>query len=178
LDKAYQEAPRFETEVTYEFELGGTQFYTWINGMQQSSDNTDSSIEKVDSKGLGYGVQAKMGNLSLTASGFQAEGINPFFTNNAGEALLREVDSDGYLLQGSYRFGKNRLALSYGQTKDDGNGLGSEADYETRGIALFHSINDNLTLVAELNQFEIEGKDTPALDEETRTFAVGAALSF
>ncbi len=178
LDKAYQDAPRFEAEVTYEFELGGTQFYTWINGMQQSSDNTDSSIDKVDSKGLGYGVQAKMGNLSLTASGFQAEGINPFFTNNAGEALLREVDSDGYLLQGSYRFGKNRVALSYGKTKDDGNGLGSAADYETRGIALFHSINDNLTLVAELNQFEIEGRDTAALDEETRTFAVGAALSF
>lgn len=119
-----------------------------------------------------------MGNLSLTASGFQAEGINPFFTNNAGEALLREVDSDGYLLQGSYRFGKNRVALSYGKTKDDGNGLGSAVDYETRGIALFHSINDNLTLVAELNQFEIEGRDTAALDEETRTFAVGAALSF
>ena len=178
IDKAYQESPRFETEITYEFDLGGTQFYTWINGMQQSSDNTDSSVEKVDSKGLGYGVQAKMGSLSLTASGFQAEGINPFFTNNANKALLREVDSDGYLLQGSYRFGKNRVALSYGKTKDDGNGLGSAADYETRGIALFHSINDNLTLVAELNQFEIAGKDDPTLDEETRTFAVGAALSF
>ena len=178
LDKAYQEEPRLEAEVTYQFELGGTQFYTWINGMQQSSDNTDSSIDKVTSKGLGYGVQAKMGNLSLTASGFQAEGINPFFTNNAGEALLREVDSDGYLLQGSYRFGKNRIALSYGKTKDDGNGLGTAADYETRGIALFHDINDNLKLVAELNEFEIAGRSTNAVDEETRTFAVGAALSF
>ncbi|HAV89076.1 porin [Stutzerimonas balearica] len=178
LDKAYQEAPRFETEVTYQFDVGGTQFYTWINGMQQSSDNTDSSIEEVDSKGIGYGVQAKMGNLSLTASGFQAEGINPFFTNNAGEALLREIDSDGYLLQGSYRFGKNRVALSYGKTKDDGNGLGSAADYETRGIALFHDVNDNLKLVAELNQFEIAGRDDSTLDEDTRTFAVGAALSF
>lgn len=178
LDKAYQEAPRFETEVTYQFDVGGTQFYTWINGMQQSSDNTDSSIEEVDSKGIGYGVQAKMGNLSLTASGFQAEGINPFFTNNTGEALLREIDSDGYLLQGSYRFGKNRVALSYGKTKDDGNGLGSAADYETRGIALFHDVNDNLKLVAELNQFEIAGRDDSTLDEDTRTFAVGAALSF
>ncbi|MBB60599.1 porin [Stutzerimonas balearica] len=178
LDKAYQEAPRFETEVTYQFDVGGTQFYTWINGMQQSSDNTDSSIEEVDSKGIGYGVQAKMGNLSLTASGFQAEGINPFFTNNAGEALLREIDSDGYLLQGSYRFGKNRVALSYGKTKDDGNGLGAAADYETRGIALFHDVNDNLKLVAELNQFEIAGRDDSTLDEDTRTFAVGAALSF
>ncbi|NNT94758.1 porin [Stutzerimonas nitrititolerans] len=178
LDKAYQEEPRLEAEVTYQFELGGTQFYTWINAMQQNSDNTDSSIEDVTSKGLGYGVQAKMGSFSLTTSGFQAEGINPFFTNNAGEALLREVDSDGYLLQGSYRFGKNRIALSYGKTKDDGNGLGTAADYETRGIALFHDINDNLKLVAELNEFEIAGRSTNAVDEETRTFAVGAALSF
>ncbi|MGN2624255.1 porin [Stutzerimonas balearica] len=178
LDEAYQEAPRFETEITYQFDLGGTQFYTWVNGMQQSSDNTDSTVEEVDSKGVGYGVQAKMGNLSLTASGFQAEGINPFYTNNAGEAQLREVDSDGYLLQGSYRFGKNRVALSYGKTKDDGNGLGTAADYETRGIALFHDVNDNLKLVAELNQLEIEGKDTDRFDEDTRTFAVGAALSF
>ncbi|SEI84312.1 Outer membrane protein (porin) [Pseudomonas linyingensis] len=178
LDKAYQEAPRFETEITYQFEVGGAQIYSWVNGMQQSSDNTDDSVEDVDSTGVGYGVQAKMGNLSLTASGFQAEGINPFFTNNAGEAQLREVDSEGYLLQGSYRIGKNRVALSYGKTEDDGNGLGSAADYETRGIALFHDINDNLKLVAELNQFEIEGQDSDALDEETRTFAIGATLSF
>ncbi|HAQ27657.1 MAG TPA: porin, partial [Pseudomonas sp.] len=52
------------------------------------------------------------------------------------------------------------------------------ADYETRGIALFHDINDNLKLVAELNEFEIAGRSTNAVDEETRTFAVGAALSF
>jgi hypothetical protein len=179
LDQAYQEAPRFETEITYQFEVGGAQIYSWLNAMQQSSDNTDNSVEDVDSSGVGYGVQAKLGNLSLTASGFQAEGINPFFTNNAGEAQLREVDSDGYLLQGSYRFGKNRVALSYGKTKDDGNGVvGTGADYETRGIALFHDVNDNLKLVAELNQFEIEGHDTDALDEETRTIAFGAALSF
>jgi hypothetical protein len=99
-------------------------------------------------------------------------------TNNAGEAQLREIDSEGYLLQGSYRFGKNRVALSYGKTEDDGNGLGTAADYETRGIALFHDINDNLKLVAELNQVEVEGQVDPSIDEETRTFAIGATLSF
>lgn len=182
--KAYQENPRFETEITYQFDLAGAQIYSWINGMQQNSENTDRRVEDVTSKGLGYGVQAKLGGLSLTASGFQAEGINPFFTNNLTEPTLREVDSDGYLLQGSYRFGKNRIALSYGKTKDDGNGQVAvgrpslAADYETRGVAYFRDINDNLKLVAELNQFEIDGKNNPALDEETRTFAVGAVLAF
>src|SRR5690606_15343790 len=127
-------------------EVGGAQIYSWVNGMQQTSKNTDSSVDDVDSTGVGYGVQAKLGGLTLSASGFQAEGINPFFTNNLTEPTLREVDSDGYLLQGSYRFGKNRVALSYGKTKDDGNGLGSAADYQTRGIAYFRDINDNLKL--------------------------------
>lgn len=178
LDEAYQDSPRFETEITYQFDVAGAQIYSWINGMQQTSKNTDSTVEEIDSKGIGYGVQAKMGAFSVTASGFQAEGINPFYTNNAGEAQLRDVDSDGYLLQGSYTFGKNRIALSSGKTKDDGNGLGTAADYETRGLAYFRTINDNLKLVAEVNQFELTGRDTDAIDEDTRTYAIGATLSF
>ncbi|MCQ4315933.1 porin [Stutzerimonas zhaodongensis] len=178
LDEAYQDSPRFETEVTYQFDLSGAQIYSWVNGMQQTSKNTDSTVEEIDSKGIGYGVQAKVGAFSVTASGFKAEGINPFYTNNAGKAQLRDVDSDGYLLQGSYTFGKNRIALSAGKTKDDGNGLGTAADYETRGIAYFRTINDNLKLVAEVNRFELTGRDTDAIDEDTRTYAIGAALSF
>ena len=177
--KAYQENPRTESEITYQFDLAGAKIYSWVNGSYQTSDNTDSTVQSVTSKGVGYGVQAKMGGLSLTGSGFQAKGINPFFTNNAGEPVLRNVDSDGYLLQGSYKFGKNRVALSYGKTKDDGNGaVGSGADYETRGVALFHDINDNLKLVAEYNQFSIDGHDTSAQNEDTDTFAVGAVLTW
>ena len=177
--KAYQENPRTESEITYQFDLGGAKIYSWLNGSYQTSDNTDSNVDSVTSKGLGYGVQAKMGAFSLTGSGFSARGINPFFTNNAGEATLREVDSQGYLVQGSYTFGKNRLALSYGKTKDDGNGaVNTGADYETRGIALFREINANLKLVAEYNQFEIDGHDGDAQNEDTDTLALGAVLTW
>lgn len=62
------------------------------------------------------------------------------------------------LAQGSYRFSKNRLTLSYGETKDDANAaVATGAYYETRSIALFCDINDKLKLVAEYNQFEIDG---------------------
>jgi hypothetical protein len=56
--------------------------------------------------------------------------------------------------------------------------VGSGADYETRGIALFHDVNDNLKLVAEYNQFEINGHDTNEQNENTDTFAVGAVLTW
>lgn len=177
--KAYQKNPRTESEITYQFDLGGAKIYSWLNGSYQTSDNTDRNVDSVTSKGLGYGVQAKMGAFSLTGSGFSAKGINPFFTNNAGEATLREVDSQGYLVQGSYTFGKNRLALSYGKTKDDGNGaVNTGADYETRGIALFREINANLKLVAEYNQFEIDGYGGDAQNEDTDTLALGAVLTW
>lgn len=179
--QAYQDNPRFETEITYQFDLAGAKIYSWVNAGYQTSDNTDSTVDEVTSKGLGYGVQAKMGGVSLTASGFQAEGMSPFFTNNFTEPSLRETDSDGYLLQGSYTFGKNRVALSYGETKDDGNNLvalGSEADYETRGIAYFRTINDNLKLVAEYNQYEVDAAVGSTLNEDTDTFAVGAVLNW
>lgn len=179
--RSYQDNPRFESEVTYQIDVGGAQIYSWINAGYQTSDNTDSAVDEVTSKGLGYGVQAKMGGVSLTASGFQAEGMSPFFTNNYLEPALRETDSDGYLLQGSYTFGKNRVALSYGKTEDDGNNvaaLGSQADYETRGIAYFRTINDNLKLVAEYNQYEVDAAAGSALNEDTDTFAVGAVLNW
>lgn len=179
LGKAYQNNPRTESEVTYQFDVAGAKIYSWVNGSYQTSDNTDSTVASVTSKGLGYGVQAKMGGATLTGSGFRAKGINPFFTNNAGEATLREVDSVGYLVQGSYKLGKNRLALSYGKTNDDGNGVvGTGANYDTRGIALFHDVNSSLQLVVEYNQFEIRGHETTALNETTDTFAVGAVLTW
>ena len=180
MGKAYQKNPRFESELTYQFDVAGAEIYSWLNGGYQTSENTDSTVKSVTSKGLGYGVQAKMGNFSVSGSGFTAKGINPFFTNNVGNATLRDIDSKGYLAQGSYRFGKNRLALSYGKTKDDGNGaVATGADYETRGIALFRDINDNLKLVAEYNQFEIDGhKGNSLVNEDTNTFAVGAVLTW
>ncbi|MGV8370925.1 porin, partial [Pseudomonas aeruginosa] len=66
----------------------------------------------------------------------------------------------------------------YGKTVDDGNGLGSAADYESRGIAYFRTINDNLKLVAELNRYRIDGRDGAALDEDTDTVALGAVLNW
>lgn len=182
LGKSYQDSPRLESEVSYQFDLGGSAIYTWVNGTYQNSDNTDNDVNDLESRGLGYGVQAKMGGVSLTASGFQAKGVHPFFSNNLTKADLRNVESNGYLLQGSYTFGKNRIALSYGKTKDDGNKnnlFNTAADFESRGIAYFRTINDNLKLVAEYLVYEVDARDRSELpNERTRTVALGAALSF
>lgn len=177
--KSYQKNPRIESELTYQFNVSDTKVYSWINGQYQTSDNTDNTVSKLKSKGVGYGVQVKHGGLSLTASGFKAKGMHPLFSNNLGKAALRDIDSKGNLLQGSYQFGANRVALSYGRTKDDGNLLGVAADYKTRGVAYFRDINANLSLVAEYNRFDVDGrKGNSAVNERTNTLALGAVLKF
>jgi len=176
--KAYQDTPRFETEITHQMDLGDAKVFSWINGAHQSSKNTDSNVDSLTSKGLGYGVQVKLGAASLTASGFNAEGVNPLFTNNALEPVLGDGDTKGHLLQASYTFGgKTRVAVSAGQTKDDG-ALFADAKLETRAIGVFHSINDNLTLVAEYNQFELEDRVNRLTIEETDTIALGVVVSW
>lgn len=51
--------PRTESEITYQFDLGGAKIYSWLNGSYQTSDNTDSNVDSVTSKGVGYGVRRK-----------------------------------------------------------------------------------------------------------------------
>lgn len=174
LGRRYEEAPRFESELTWETALGDVELFGWLNGQYQTSGNSDPDVEDVTSRGLGYGVQATLGPATLSASGFTAEGINAFFTNNVGNATLREVDSDGYLLQGGYRFGATRVALSYGETEDEQ----SEMEFRTRGVALFHDINDYLTLVGEINRHDIAALNGGASIEQTDTLALGVAMSW
>ncbi|TWH65015.1 porin-like protein [Azomonas agilis] len=177
-DKAYQEDPRYEFEVSYQFDWAGAQIYTWVNGTHQRSQNTNDDIDSVTSKGLGYGVQTKYGPWSVTTSGFKAEGINPFLTNNSGEGRLREIDSDGYLVQGAYAWGDNRVALSYGRTNDDGNGLGQSADFKTLGATYTRTLTKNLRFLTEYTRYQIDAQDSYKLGEDTNTFAIGAILSW
>ena len=164
-----QSAPRFEAEVTYSADLNGLALTGWVNGRHQSSENATT---EVDSQGLGYGLKASVAGLSLTASGFTSEGDVPVLLTDA--ALTSEEDADGYLLQGSYILGANRLVLSYGETDSD------QGDFETENtsVAVFHSVNSNFKLVAEYNMFEQTTKSTGADAAEFDTLALGAVITF
>jgi len=166
-----QSAPRFEAEVTYGADLNGVSVTGWVNGRYQSSENvtTDTSI---DSTGVGYGLKAAVAGLSVTASGFTSKGDVPVLITDAN--LPSEEDADGYLVQGSYTLGANRLVLSYGETDSD------QGDFETENtsVAVFHDINSNFKLVAEYNMFEQTTKSSGADAADVDTIALGAIVTF
>lgn len=175
--KAYQDTPRVESEISYQADISGIDIYTWVNGAYQKSENTDSSVADITSEGVGYGVQLKVADLTLTASGFDATGIHPLFTNNAGQAPLQEVDSNGYLIQAGYQIGKARIAGTYGRTEDDGVTGGSAIDYDNKGLILSYAANDYFNLVANFSRVELDDETIGEI-ETTDTLALGATVAW
>ena len=175
--------PRIESELTFNKKIGQGSLTAWANGMYQKS-KVDSG-KSVQTSGVGYGLQGKIAGFGLTASGFNASGagwlIGPAdisalaipVTNKAGD----EIDSNGYLVQGSYTFGPARLVASYGQSKVDyGTAFLGDLKDKTMTGAVFFAVNSALNLVAEYNVNEI--KLNSGAKEKTNTIALGATLGF
>lgn len=164
-----EKLPRFEGEATYDKTLGQVALSTWVGFVSQQSKNTAGDA---DSQGVSYGINAKFAGASLTGSGFTGEGLSALGAFAGGGNA--NVDSDGFLIQGSYTIDKVRLAGSYGKTKVDS--LLNQED-ETIIGAVFYSLNSNLTLEAEYN-IEKFTDGTGAAEEKINTIALGAVLSF
>ena len=166
--KGDSNSARFETEVTYTADYDGVAVKAWVGGAMG-----DSVTSGVDAKGISYGARLAAAGFTLTASGFDQEGISSVFASNT---LTDSAESDGYLLQGAYAFSANRLVLSHGQTKNTAAGSSVTTKDSLTGAALFHNINDNLTLVAE---YTVHKTDNGSVDTSaTDTVALGAVLSW
>ena len=161
-------APRFESEITYSTDMNGLGLTGWLNGRYQSAENAGTTI---DSSGLGYGVKASLAGLTLAASGFTSKGDNPVLISNSP---VTEDDADGFLVQGSYTFGPNRVVLSYGET--DAEILNLETENTIFGF--FHDVNSNFKLVAEYSMFEGQNRTTGVTSADTNTIALGAVVTF
>ena len=164
-----ESAPRFEAEATFDGEFDGGSFKVWVGGMTQKSEEVGGSA-KVDSSGISGGVNVKVAGLSLTASGFDAEGVGTaglsnFITTDTG-------DVKGFLGQASYSFGNERLVVSYGENKGQtASGSPNDLDLENTAVAWFHKVNDNFQLVAEYDKAETTTK-------EVSSIALGAVVTF
>lgn len=175
-----EEMPRFEGELTFNTAMGeGSNFTAWLGFLQQSSES--ETADDVDSSGLSYGAKVKMGGLALHVSGFSGEGLGLLLGpgTDAGLGLQGlisengdEVDSDGYVVQGSYTLGAERFVVSYGETTVE---TAAEWNNETSQVAWFHDVNSVLRTVVEYN---VNTLDIGGTEEETTTLAVGLIANF
>lgn len=165
-----EEAPRFEAEVTYNTTFDEGSLKAWLSGVSQTSETTAGDQ---DQTGVGYGVNVKFSGVSLTASGFSAEGIGGL--DHIVSADTNE--SDGYLVQASYTSGDNRFVISYGETELTDTTTSLETTSSNANISYFRTVLPGVTLVAELNQTETDNNQT-SVAEENDVFSIGAVVTF
>ncbi|MFT7007460.1 MAG: hypothetical protein ACJAXJ_001975 [Colwellia sp.] len=171
-----EELPRFEAELTYNTTFDDGSLKGWVNGMSQSSESA-AGVDQ-DQSGVGYGVNVKFSGVSLTASGFSAEGVGDFALAGLDQIVSNDTnETDGYLVQASYTMGDNRFVVSYGQsTVDD---TTKETESSNTNISYFRTVIPGVTLVAELNKTEIDNNDATDLTaEENNVFSIGAVVTF
>jgi predicted porin len=173
-DGGEETMPRLEGELTYSKNFDRFSVLAWTGFLTQSSEKGVNG--DVDSQGFSYGLNAKCAGFSLTGSGYTGEGIGKVLGPGlAVDTLLEagtEVDSNGYLVQGSYTIDKVRLVASYGYSE-----LETAANLEDETVigAVIYSVNDYLKLVAEYN---VETITSAGVESDIDTIALGAVLNF
>ena len=172
-----EDRPRLEAELMYSATLSeSSSIKGWVSGVSQTSELAGVDY---DSTGVGYGVNFKIAGLSLTASGFQSEGLG----STAGLDTFvdpESVENDGYLVQASYTLDANRFVLTYGQTETEDTSVIVGRDTTTHkntGVAYFRTIRPGLIAAFEYNNTESE-TDLTTVAEDNDTFSIGAIVTF
>ena len=179
-----EDMPRFEFELTYNTDFDNGSLKAWVSGVTQSSE-LSTGVEQ-DQSGVGYGANVKFGGLSLTASGYSAEGLGHVagLDHYVGDD---NIENEGYLVQASYTMDANRFVVTYGETEtknagsvDDGSGginITGDAVHTNAGVAYFRTIIPGVTAVFEYNNTEVEATGS-LIAEDNNTFAIGAVVTF
>jgi len=94
----------------------------------------------------------------------------------------RARDSDGYLVQATYKVGDTKFGINYGSSSLDRNtaDIGTEILKENNQMVLgvYHSLTPSLTLAGEYITGEQEYQGGNTAKGEANTIAVGAILFF
>ncbi|MDP2561578.1 porin [Psychrobium sp. 1_MG-2023] len=169
-----EDMPRLEAELIYSGKVSdGADFKAWASAVTQSSQVAGKDH---DQSGVGYGAKFSSNGFSLTASGYQSEGLG----HVAGlDHLVGSDDneSSGFLVQGAFSSGANRFVLTYGESENENKSSSSEVTHSNAGVAYFRTLYTGVTFVAEFNKTEVEMAGSP-MGEENNTIALGAVLTF
>ncbi len=169
-----EDTPRVEAELKYSAKFAENGSYkAWLSGVSQSSE---LGGETQNQHGIGGGFNISNAGLSFTASGFESTGLGHVagLDHIVGDDSIK---SDGFLTQLAYTLDKNRFVLTYGESTVENTGSTLDAKHSNAGVAYFRTLYSGVTLVAEYNQTEADVTNS-LIAEETRTFALGAVVTF
>ena len=181
--------PGFNGLAMYDF---GTA-KVWGSFLNQEYEDQTNRIT-YETTGFELGGKIGFGALELMAVGFSGEGLGTGVAGVDGFSSANTVagtsqaqrDSNGYLLQATYKIGDTKLGINHGMSKLDlagnetaagpGRAVLDESTATTLGV--YHSLTPNLTLVGEYIMAEQSTHRAGLQDSEANTVAIGAIIFF
>ena len=142
-----------------------------------------------DITGFEAGGTLNFGALALTGNYFIGDGLGTTLIGFGGaDAAGTERDSDGFLVQATYKMGKTKFGINYGASTLDSTSLDRTSNglmlEETNQLVLgaYHNLTPSLTLAAEYitteQTYQLGTAAQRANKGEANTIAVGAILFF
>lgn len=167
--------PGFQAMVNYDWKgSAGTSVSAWAGMVHQSTSGAGS----YNANGIELGAKLGIGDFEAVAYGFDASGLGLATVGALYFSPFQKTDGKGYFVQGTYKFGKTKVGLNYGENRDSGGALADTNKFRSATFGVYHSLNKYITLVGEYNREKGTGSDLFAGDLETRTISLGGILFF
>jgi predicted porin len=181
---AGKKAPGFHGKVAWTVPISDTtKFYGSATFITQKQNFDTGATTSYSYNGTGFDVFAKIdvADFEACASYYHGSGLGTtgLFIRSA-DALGNTRDSDGFLVQATYKVGQVKFGVNYGESKLD---LANAADSPTlvsknRKVTggVYDSLTKNLTLLAEVTDVKADAHNGNS--NKSTNFNVGAFLSF
>lgn len=171
-----ESSPGFHAKVAY---TNGP-IYVSATFISQKNNGVTSASD-FDSHGFDVGGKYTFGDFEVLGWYYQGKGLGTtalYLFSDDGAGHTR--DSDGFLAQVTYKLGKTKLGLNYGESKLDlarGEARSALVKSNKKYTAgAYHSLTKNLTLLAEFT--DVTSKAHNGNKNDSRNFNIGAFLSF
>lgn len=169
-------SPGYHAKLAYKAEL----FYLSATFISQKHEGP-LNIGDFDSRGWDVGGKVTLGGLEVLGWYYNGKGMGTTALYLFGAtALGAERDSDGFLAQATYKFGDTKIGVNYGQSNLDLASGEAPSDLvetnEKYTVGVYHSLTENLTLIAEFSDVHAEAHN--GIENDSNTFNIGAYLSF
>ena len=179
------DSPGFQGKVTYDFDTGDIGGRLFAGGVVQelsaSQDKGEPSSAETTAYAVDIGAKLTWGGASLLGYYYNGKGVGTtglFYGSVAANGEAR--DSQGFLVQGTYSFGKFTVGASYGASYLDlADGEASSILVESNTAAALqarYALRKWATVVGEYIHMDSEAHDGSDASEDI--FALGTILFF
>ncbi|MDO6694809.1 porin [Aliiglaciecola sp. 3_MG-2023] len=165
--------PGIHGKLRYDFDRGfvSTTFLT---------QSVDTALNDYNATGIDLTLVYNIGDTSLLASGFSADGLGYYgLLIDGSDSAANPRDSDGYFIQATYRFDNTKVGVNYGVSNIDLAPQDTAIQVKRQSkftLGIYHTLWSMVTISAEYSDINAENHQGGEI--KNQAISVGAALSF